>query len=138
MNDNGGLERDTAWPLDPVNPVDPANPADPMRLADPMTPSDPVDPVNSRNATAPMNSGEPVSSVNPADPMTPRVPVVRERPMRTWLWPTLLIFGLVIGVALVVMVLVSSADFGDQPARVTPTPGPCHPFCTETGAPPAP
>lgn len=114
MNDNGGPEHDAALPLEPVNPADPVPSAAPVH---------------------PVNSGGPGS---PADPMTPRVPVVREKPMRTWLWPTLLIFGLVIGVALVVMVLVSSADFSDQPARVTPTPGSCHPFCTETGAPPAP
>ncbi|NKY58840.1 hypothetical protein HGA15_22380 [Nocardia flavorosea] len=70
--------------------------------------------------------------------MEPRVPIVREKPLRTWLWPTLLVFGFVVGVALVVMMMVSSADFGDEPARVTPTPGSCHPFCTNTGAPPAP
>ncbi|MBF6348162.1 hypothetical protein IU448_03920 [Nocardia flavorosea] len=138
MNDNGGLERDTAWSLDPANPADPLQMADPMSPADPMSSADPVDRVDSENATVPMNPGDSMSPVDPADSMTPRVPVAREKPMRTWLWPTLLIFGLVIGVALVVMVLVSSADFGDQPARVTPTPGSCHPFCTETGAPPAP
>ncbi|MFI5719445.1 hypothetical protein [Nocardia sp. NPDC051750] len=75
--------------------------------------------------------------VDPADPMVP-VPVVKERPMRTWIWPTLLIFGLVVGVALLVMVVVSTADFDTGPARVTPTPGPCQPFCTNTVAPPAP
>src|SRR5690606_8424317 len=99
------------------------------QVEQPVAPGDPVDPV------AP---GNPMSPVNPADPMEPRVPVVREKPMRTWLWPTLLVFGFVIGVALVVMMVVSSADFGDEPARVTPTPESCHPFCTNTGAPPAP
>lgn len=122
MNPYGGHERDVLRPLDPA---DPSNPVDPL------TPADPA-------AADPVISEEPASPVNPADPMTPRVPVVQERPMRTWLWPTLLIFGFILGVALVVMLLVSSADFGDEPARVTPTPGSCHPFCTETGAPPAP
>lgn len=81
---------------------------------------------------------DPVDSVNQVQPVVPVVPVVEEKPMRTWLWPTLLIFGLVVGGAFVVMILVSTADFDSEPARVTPTPGPCQPFCTGTVAPPAP
>ncbi|MGI5218156.1 hypothetical protein [Nocardia sp. CA-290969] len=98
---------------------------------DTVRPVDPVDPVD------PGIPVDPATAVNPADPMMPR-PVIDEKPMRTWLWPTLLIFGFVVGVALLVMIVVSSADFGDEPARVTPTPGSCQPFCTNTGAPPAP
>lgn len=124
MNEYGGPGRGPLQPVDPMKPADPLN-----QVEQTVAPGDPVDPV------AP---GNPMSPVNPADPMEPRVPVVREKPMRTWLWPTLLVFGFVIGVALVVMLVVSSADFGDEPARVTPTPESCHPFCTNTGAPPAP
>ncbi|NUS94476.1 MAG: hypothetical protein HOQ36_19055 [Nocardia sp.] len=56
--------------------------------------------------------------------------------MRTWLWPTLIIFGLVVGVAILVMILVSTADFGGDPAEVTPTPAGCQGFCTTTVTPP--
>ncbi|WP_040790429.1 hypothetical protein [Nocardia paucivorans] len=66
------------------------------------------------------------------------VPVVEEKPMRTWLWLTMLIIAFVIGLAVVVMVLVSNADFDTGPAKTTPTQGPCEPFCTNTVAPPAP
>ncbi|WP_328396597.1 hypothetical protein [Nocardia sp. NBC_00416] len=107
----------------PVEAVSPFNPADPLDPASPVNPANPVDPTE---------------LMNPADTAMPVVPLVEENPMRTWLWPTLLIFGLVVGGALVVMVLVSTADFGDEPAQVTPTPGPCQPFCTNTVAPPAP
>lgn len=126
MTEHGGLGRDSAQPLDPTNPLSGVDPGQPV---DPVSPDDPV---------APVAAGDALPPVNPADPMAPRVPVVRERPLRTWLWPTLLVFGFVIGVALVVMVLVSSADFDEEPARVTPTPGACAPFCTNTPVPPAP
>lgn len=98
---------------------------------DTVVPADPVDPA------APGHPFDPPTTGYPADPMMPR-PVIQEKPMRTWLWPTLLIFGFVVGVALLVMIVVSSADFGNEPAQVTPTPGSCQPFCTNTGAPPAP
>ncbi|MGW0005716.1 hypothetical protein [Nocardia grenadensis] len=102
--------------------VSPFNPADPL---------DPASPVN------PANPAGPEDAINPAGTVVPVVPVADERPMRTWLWPTLLIFGLVVGGALLVMILVSTADFGEQPAQVTPTPGQCQTFCTTTVAPPA-
>lgn len=66
------------------------------------------------------------------------VPVVEEKPMRTWLWPTMLILASIIGIGIIVMVLVSNADFDTGPAKVTPTPGSCEPFCTNTVAPPGP
>ncbi|WP_378733730.1 hypothetical protein [Nocardia brasiliensis] len=56
----------------------------------------------------------------------------------SWLRPTLFFFGLVILAAVIVMVLVSNADFDTGPAKVTPTPGSCEPFCTAPPAPPAP
>ncbi|WP_194836326.1 hypothetical protein [Nocardia sp. XZ_19_369] len=53
----------------------------------------------------------------------------------SWLRPTLFFFALVIVAAIVVMLVVSNTDFETGPAKLTPTPGPCEPFCT---APPAP
>ncbi|QBS41140.1 hypothetical protein [Nocardia sp. CS682] len=53
----------------------------------------------------------------------------------SWLRPTLFLLGLVIVAAIVVMLVVSNTDFDTGPAKFTPTPGPCEPFCT---APPAP
>ncbi|WP_063035149.1 hypothetical protein [Nocardia grenadensis] len=97
----------------------------------PFNPADPLDPAS------PVNPAGPEDAINPAGTVVPVVPVADERPMRTWLWPTLLIFGLVVGGALLVMILVSTADFGEQPAQVTPTPGQCQTFCTTTVAPPA-
>lgn len=81
---------------------------------------------------------DPVDPANQAELVVPVVPVAEEKPMRTWLWPTLLIFGLVVGAAFVVMILVSTADFDSEPTRVTPSTGPCQPFCPSTVAPPAP
>ncbi|MGW5388016.1 hypothetical protein [Nocardia sp. NPDC003963] len=100
----------------PPGSVSPFNPADPL---DPASPVDPED------------------AINPAGTAMPVVPVAEEQPMRTWLWPTLLIFGLVVGGAILVMILVSTADFGNDPAEVAPTTGGCPGFCTTTVAPPA-
>ncbi|MEV0361693.1 hypothetical protein ACIBEK_23720 [Nocardia fusca] len=100
--------------------VSPFNPADPLDPTSPVNPANPVDPED---------------AINPAGTVVPVVPIADEQPMRTWLWPTLLIFGLVVGGALLVMILVSTADFGEQPAQVTPTPGQCQTFCTTTVAP---
>ncbi|QIS06000.1 hypothetical protein F5X71_30120 [Nocardia brasiliensis] len=61
--------------------------------------------------------------------------VVTER-RSSWLRPTLLIFGFVIVAAILVMVVVSNADFDTGPTKVTPPPGPCAPFCTAPAAPP--
>ncbi|MEU4311951.1 hypothetical protein [Nocardia sp. NPDC024068] len=106
------------------NPVTPVNPADPL---DPSSPLNPMNPIDADDL------------VNPEGSVVPVVPVVEENPMRSWLWPTVLIFGLVVGGAIVVMILVSTADFGSEPAPAgTPTPGPCQPFCTNAPAPPAP
>ncbi|MFF2556102.1 hypothetical protein ACFVUS_34185 [Nocardia sp. NPDC058058] len=46
-----------------------------------------------------------------------------------WLWPALIIFGLVVFAALLVLLLVSGARFDDQSHVVPSTPGPCEPFC---------
>ncbi|WP_067572982.1 hypothetical protein [Nocardia acidivorans] len=45
-----------------------------------------------------------------------------------WLWPALIIFGLVVFGALLVLLLVSGARF-DESHVVPSTPGPCEPFC---------
>ncbi|WP_330185217.1 hypothetical protein OHB26_17485 [Nocardia sp. NBC_01503] len=46
-----------------------------------------------------------------------------------WLWPALVIFGLIVCTALLVLLLVSGARFDDQSHIVPSTPGPCEPFC---------
>ncbi|GGK91874.1 hypothetical protein [Nocardia jinanensis] len=102
--------------------VSPFNPADPLDPSSPVNPASPVD-----------HEG----TLNPAGTVVPVIPLTEEQPMRTWLWPTLIIFGLVVGVALLVMILVSTADFGSDPAQVTPTPDQCQTFCTTTVAPPS-
>jgi hypothetical protein len=61
--------------------------------------------------------------------------VVEQR--SSWLRPALFFFGLVIALAVIVMVVVSNADFDTGPAKVTPTQGSCEPFCTAPAAPPA-
>lgn len=101
--------------------VSPFNPADPLDPQSPVNPANPVDPEG---------------AINPAGTVVPVVPLTEEQPMRTWLWPTLIIFGLVVGVAILVMILVSTADFGGDPAEVTPTPAGCQGFCTTTVTPP--
>ncbi|MBF6327306.1 hypothetical protein [Nocardia transvalensis] len=62
-----------------------------------------------------------------------------ERMPPGWLVPALLVLALILSTALVVMVLISGADFHDQPSRVPkPTPGACEPFCTATTPQPVP
>lgn len=45
-------------------------------------------------------------------------------------------FAVIIVAAVVILLWVSNADFGTEPAQVPITRGPCAPFCTEP-APPA-
>ncbi|PXX68835.1 hypothetical protein DFR70_102521 [Nocardia tenerifensis] len=56
----------------------------------------------------------------------------------SWLRPTLIFFGLIIAFAVLAMVVVINADFDTGPAKITPTHGPCEPFCTAPAAPAAP
>ncbi|MGW0178671.1 hypothetical protein [Nocardia sp. NPDC003345] len=116
MAENDGTE---------YNRVTPVNPADPL---DPSSPLNPMNPIDADDL------------VNPEGSVVPVVPIAEENSMRSsWLWPTVLIFGLVVGVALVVMILVSTADFGSEPVPTgTPTPGTCQPSCSDAPAPPAP
>ncbi|MFR9751055.1 hypothetical protein ACL02S_08455 [Nocardia sp. 004] len=54
----------------------------------------------------------------------------RPRPLH-WGW-TMLALGAVLLFAVLMVYLVSTADFGDTPRTTTPrTPGPCAPFCPE-------
>ncbi|MGO4616472.1 hypothetical protein AB4305_23800 [Nocardia sp. 2YAB30] len=61
--------------------------------------------------------------------------VVVER-RSSWLRPTIIAFLFVILGAVLVLLVVSNADFDSGPPKVTPTQGPCEPFCTQTVAPP--
>ncbi|WP_040782244.1 hypothetical protein [Nocardia pneumoniae] len=63
--------------------------------------------------------------------------VVTER-RSSWLRPTMLALALVLLGAVLVLIVVSNTDFDTGPAKVTPTQGPCEPFCTQTVAPPGP
>ncbi|WP_330228687.1 hypothetical protein OHA40_21520 [Nocardia sp. NBC_00508] len=63
--------------------------------------------------------------------------VVTER-RTSWLRPTMLALALVLLGAVLVLIVVSNTDFDTGPAKVTPTPGPCEPFCTQPVAPPGP
>ncbi|MFC9996739.1 hypothetical protein [Nocardia sp. NPDC127526] len=46
-----------------------------------------------------------------------------------WLWPALILMGLILFGALAVLLLVSGARFDDMSHVVPATPGPCAPFC---------
>ncbi|MFD7844470.1 hypothetical protein ACFV4K_16215 [Nocardia sp. NPDC059764] len=47
-----------------------------------------------------------------------------------WLWPALVVFGGILGTALLVLMLVSGARFDDRESRYVPTTtGSCQPFC---------
>lgn len=46
-----------------------------------------------------------------------------------WLWPALILIGLVIFGGLLILLLVSGARFEDQSYLVPAQPGPCEPFC---------
>ncbi|MFI1911709.1 hypothetical protein [Nocardia sp. NPDC020380] len=54
-----------------------------------------------------------------------------------WLWGGLVFFGLILGAGLLVLLLVSGARFDEQSPAVSPTPGPCAPFCISS-TPPTP
>ncbi|MEU7764513.1 hypothetical protein AB0B25_05245 [Nocardia sp. NPDC049190] len=56
--------------------------------------------------------------------------VVVER-RSSWLRPTIFALLFVILGAVLVLLVVSNADFDTGPPKVTPTQGPCEPFCTQ-------
>lgn len=62
--------------------------------------------------------------------------VVTERSAPSWLMLILGVFGLVVAAAVIVLVLVSNADFDTGPPKAPPASGTCEPFCTVP--PPAP
>ncbi|MQY19873.1 hypothetical protein [Nocardia macrotermitis] len=49
--------------------------------------------------------------------------------------PLLVVFGLIIALAVLVLLLVSGAHFGDQQSSILTTPGTCAPFCAATPTP---
>ncbi|MBL1076116.1 hypothetical protein JK358_17090 [Nocardia sp. 2] len=54
-----------------------------------------------------------------------------------WLWPALILIGLILAAGLLVLLLVSGARF-DEPSYTPPsTPGPCEPFCSMRNQAPA-
>lgn len=55
--------------------------------------------------------------------------IISERSAPSWLMVILGVFGVVVTVALVVLLLVSNADFDSGPPKPPPPSGSCEPFC---------
>ncbi|MET8777511.1 hypothetical protein AB0H49_12880 [Nocardia sp. NPDC050713] len=64
--------------------------------------------------------------------------VVEEKGSLNWVVAGLGFFAAAILLVVLVLLVVSNADFDTGPAKVVPTTGPCEPFCTGTPPPPAP
>ncbi|MBH0775887.1 hypothetical protein [Nocardia bovistercoris] len=55
--------------------------------------------------------------------------IVSERSAPDWMMVISVVFGAVIAVALIVLLLVSNADFDTGPPKAPPPSGTCEPFC---------
>ncbi|WP_054816354.1 hypothetical protein [Nocardia arizonensis] len=64
--------------------------------------------------------------------------IVTERSATGWLMLILGVLGAVVAVALIVMLLVSNADFDTGPPKQPPASGSCEPFCGAVPPQPAP
>ncbi|MEU8898547.1 hypothetical protein [Nocardia sp. NPDC048505] len=62
--------------------------------------------------------------------------IATEKTVPYWLMMVLTVVGLMVAAAVIVLVLVSNADFDTGPTKAPPPPGTCAPFCTEPAAPP--
>ncbi|MEV0295252.1 hypothetical protein [Nocardia sp. NPDC050710] len=64
--------------------------------------------------------------------------IVTERRAHSWLLLIFGTFGFMLLVAMIVLLLVSNADFDTGPTEAPPTSGTCAPFCTADIPSPAP
>ncbi|GAB2642816.1 hypothetical protein [Nocardia goodfellowii] len=64
--------------------------------------------------------------------------IATDKTIPYWVMMLLAVVGFIVAGAVIVLVLVSNADFDTGPTKAPPPPGNCAPFCTGPAEPPPP